>query len=136
MGIGADHRIPGSHQSLFRQECMLDAHVSHVKIVGDPVNIGKIPAAFAVFCRFYIFIGDKMIHDQGDLFLIKNSLVLHFLHFIDGHGRCDIISQHQIQPCLDQLACLYLWKPRMGGQDFLRHCHSHLESLLSFGTAC
>lgn len=49
MGIGADHRIPGGHQSLFRQERMLDAHVSHVKIVGDPVNIGKIPGSICSF---------------------------------------------------------------------------------------
>ncbi len=83
----------------------------------------KLSDAFAVLRRFDIFIRDKVIHHQGDLVLIKNILFCHFIHFMDGHRRCDIISQHQIEISLDELSRLYIGKPGMGSQDFLCHCH-------------
>ena len=76
---------------------------------------GKITAAFAVFRRFNILIRYKMIHDKGDLILIKNRLPVHLFHFVYGYWRGNIISQHQIQIRFDQLSRLYLRKPRVSG---------------------
>ena len=42
----------------------------------------------------------------------------------------DIVAQHQIQLCLDQLSCLYLLKTRCTGKYLLCHCHSHCLLLL------
>ena len=75
---------------------MLDAHLSHIKIVGDLMLTGKIPAALAVLRGLDVLIGDKMIHDQRDLILVEHTLLIHLLHLVDRHRGRDIIAQHQI----------------------------------------
>ena len=125
MGIRTDDCVTCYNQTFFRKECMLDSHLSYVKIVGDIMTTGKLSDTFAVFRRFNILIGNKVIRNKCDLVLIKNSLVVHLLHLIDRYRRCDIISKNQIQICFDQLSCFYLCKTRVRCQDLLCHCHSH-----------
>ena len=125
MGIRTDDCVTCYNQTFFRKECMLDSHLSYVKIVGDIMTTGKFTTAFAVFRRLDILIRDKMIHNQRNFVMIEYRLVVHLLHLIDRYRRCDIISKNQIQICFDQLSCFYLCKTRVRCQDLLCHCHSH-----------
>ena len=73
---------------------MLNSHVSHIEIIGYLMAAGKLPAALAVLSRLYILVRDKMVHNQGNLILIKYGLSVHLLHLVNGNRRSDVISQH------------------------------------------
>ena len=130
MGIRTDDHISGYGKSFLRKQGMLDSHLSHFKVIGDLIASCELADTFAVLRRLNILIGNKMIRYQCDLILIKHPLHLHFIHFLDCHRTGDIVAQHQIQLCLDQLSCLYLLKTRCTGKYLLCHCHSHCLLLL------
>ena len=130
MGIRTDDHIPGYGKTFLRKQGMFDTHLSHFEIIRDLIASCKLTDTFAVLRRFNILIGNKMIRYQCDLILIEHSLYLHFIHFLDCHRTGNIVAQHQIQLCLDQLSCLYLRKARCLCKYLLCHCHSHCLLLL------
>ncbi len=85
MGIRADHNIARYDQALLREQRMLDAHLSDIKEIRDLVLVGKIADALTVFCTLNILIRHEVVHDQGDLLLIKNAFCLKLIHFMDGY---------------------------------------------------
>ena len=104
---------------------MLDAHLSHVEVIGYLLTTGEFTDAFAVLCGFDVFIRDKMIHNQGDFILMEYVLLIQLLHLADSYRCGDIISQNQIQIGLDELSRFYLGKAGVRRKDLLCHCHSH-----------
>ena len=106
---------------------MLDPHLSNIKIIGNIMLTGKLTHAFAVFCRLDVFIRNKMIQNQCDLILMKNTIYFHFIHFMNCDRRCDIISEHQIQIRLDQLSRTDRVKSCVRRKNFLCHRHSHFN---------
>ena len=114
---------------------MLDPHFSYVKVIGDIMAAGELPHTFTMFCRFNVFVRNKVVHNKGYFIFIKNSIYCHFVHFVDGHRRGNVISQYQIKICLDQLSGFYFIQSCMSRQDFLCHCHSHSFRLLFFCSA-
>ena len=104
---------------------MLDAHLSHVEVIGYLLTTGKFTDAFAVFRGFDVLVRNKMIHNQGDFVLMKYVLSVQLLHLPDSYRCGDIISQNQIQIGLDELSRFYLGKAGVGRKDLLCHCHSH-----------
>ena len=126
MGVRADDHVPCHGKPFFRQERMLDAHLSHLEIVRYLIFPGKLSDAFAVLRRLDILIGHEMIRHQSNLVFVEHALILKLFHFLDGHGAGNVIAQHQIQLRLDQLSCLHLVKPCRRGKDLLCHRHSHM----------
>ena len=96
---------------------------------------GKFTDTFAVLRRLNVLIRHEMIQHERDLVLVKNAVHLHLIHLVNRHRRCDIISENQIQICLNQLSCFYRRQSCMSSQNFLCHCHTHGICLHSFFNA-
>ena len=126
MRVSTDDHISGHGKPFFRKKGMLDTHLSYFKIIGDLIAACKLTYTFAMLCGFDIFIRYEMIGNQCDLILIKYTVYLHLVHFLDGNRAGDIISQDQIQLRFDELSSLYLIKSCRCRKDFLCHSHSHL----------
>ena len=129
MGIRSDHYISGYHKAFFRKNRMLDSHFAHFKVIGNLIAVSKFPHAFAVLCGFNILVGDKVIRHKGDFIFIKNAIHLHLFHFLNRNRTGNIISKHQIQIRLNQLARFYFFQACMGCQNLLCHCHTHFSFL-------
>ena len=69
-----------------------------------------------------------MIQHERDLVLVKNAVHLHLVHLVNRHRRCDIISENQIQICLNELPCTDRRKSGMRRKNLLCHCHTHILS--------
>ena len=128
MGIRADDHVSRHGQPFLRQQGVLDAHLSHLKIVRDLVPTGELPDAFAMLRGLDVFIRHKMIRHKSYLVLVEHALCPELVHLLDCHRAGDVIAQHQIQIRFDQLSRLYLVKPCGSGQNLLRHCHSHIRN--------
>ena len=125
MGIRTDHGFTGSHQTLFRQQGVFNSHLAHIVIVVDIKLSCKGPALLALRCRLDVLIGCEMVHDQRNLTLIKYLIKASCFKLIDRHRRSDVVAQHQIQLCLDQLPRADLLQTGMAGKNLLCHRHSH-----------
>ena len=101
MGIRTDDHVTRHRQTLLRKQCMLDAHLTHFKIIGDLILFRKLADTLAVFRRLDILIGYKVIRHQRNLVLVKHAVHLHFVHFLDCNRAGDVIAKHQIQIRLD-----------------------------------
>ncbi len=104
---------------------MFNPHLSDLEIIRDPVAFCKLAETLAVFGRLDVLGRNEMIRNECDLRIVENPLLPELVHFAYGHRCRDIIAQHQVKICLDELSRLYPVKPCMRGEDFLRHCHSH-----------
>ena len=107
VGVCADDAVACYGESLFRKESVLDAHLSYVEVVAYFMFAGKFTDAFAVFGGFDVFVGDKMIHYQGNFILVEYFFAVHFFHLADGYRCCDVIAKNQIEICFDKLSGLY-----------------------------
>ena len=125
MGIRADAQAARSDQTFFGQQGMLDAHHADVHEILDVVLAGEGPGLLDQRRRLDVLVGGKMIHDHGDLGVVKHRGRAVFLEHIDGDGRGDVVAEHHIQLGVDQLTCLYLIQTRVCREDFLGHCHTH-----------
>ena len=130
MAVGADDAIARRHDAFFGQEGVLNAHLAHIVKVEDVVLVGKLPALLGLGSALDVLIGDEVVQHDGDVLLIKHTVEARLLELVDGDGGGDVVAQHDIQLCVDELACLDLGKARVGGQNFLRQSHSHSGTLL------
>ena len=85
VGICADDDISCHRQSFFRKQCMLNSHLSDIKIIGNLMATCKLADTFAVLRRLDILIRNKVIHYQCDLILIKYRIILQLLNLVDCH---------------------------------------------------
>ena len=130
MGVRTDDDISRHRQTLLRQKRVFDPHLTHIKIIADPVLCGKFAHTFTVLRRFDVLIRDKVIHDKRDLILMKYAVHLHLFDLFDRDRRCDVVAEHQIQIRHDQLSGMHFAQMRMCRKDLLGHCHSHCHYLL------
>ena len=105
---------------------MLDAHLADIVEMFDVLRTGKGSTRLALLGGLDVLVRRKMIHDHGNLSRIEYLIESIFLKFLDGDRRCDVVAQHHIQLCFDQLTSLYLIQTGMCRQDLLCHCHSHM----------
>ena len=131
MRVGADDQLTGTHQALFGQEGVFNSHVTHVVIIGDGEALGKGAALLTLLCRLDILIGDKVVHHERDLILIKDLGKTVFIKFVDRHGGGNVITQNHVQLRHDQLSRLDRFQSRVCRKDLLCHCHSHCIILFS-----
>ena len=73
-----------------------------------------------------------MIENDGDFLPVKDLFPAAAAEFPDGDRGGDIVAQHHIRGDGDELAGRHLGQTRVGGQYFLRHCHSQMRFLLIF----
>ena len=125
MRIRSDHDIPRHNKSSLRKKGVLDSHLPYIKIVRYLMLPGILTYTLAVFRRLDILVRDKMIHDQGDLVLIKHLIAPELIHLSDCDRSGNIISQYQVQVRLDQISRMHLCKSCGVREYFLSHCHSH-----------
>ena len=130
VGVRADDDFTGQRQPLFRQQGVFHAHAAHVKEVGDVVLMRKIPCSLAKLGGFDVLAGGVVIQYDGDFVLIKNLGQASLLKLADGHRSGDVVAEHQIQLCLNELAYFHGGQSGVFRQNLLGHRHSHLKFLL------
>ena len=130
VAVRADHAVAGGDDAFFRQKGVLNAHLAYIVEVEDIVFIGKFPALLGLGSALDILIGYKVIQHDGDMLFIEHAVKTGALKLVDGHRGGDIVAQHNVQLCVDQLACLDLRQSGVCGKDLLRQGHSHGSFLL------
>ena len=128
MAVRADDAVAGADQSLFRKDGVFHAHPAHVEEILHIVLAGEFPHPLDLFRRFDVLVGGEVIHHQRHPALVENTAGAATLKFIDRHRRGDVVAQAEIQLGLDQLPGRHLRQTRVGCQDLLCHCHSHVYS--------
>ena len=111
---------------------MLNAHLAYIVEVEDIVLIGELPALLGLGSALDVLIGYKVVQHDSDMLFIKHAVKTGALKLVDGHRGGDIVAQHNVQLCVDQLACLDLWQSGVCGKDLLRQGHSHGSFLLFY----
>ena len=122
--------VTGGHDAFFGQEGVLNTHLTHIVEVEDIILVGKLAALLGLGCALDVLIGDEVIQHDGNVLLVEHAVKARLLKLVDGDRGGDIVAQHDIEPGIDELACLDLRQTRMCGQNFLRQSHSH--NTLSF----
>ena len=131
MGVCADDDFTGQCQTLFGQQGVFHAYAAHVEEVGDVVLMCKIPCGLAKLSGFDVLAGGVVIQYDGDLILIENLGQASLLKLADGHRSGDVVAEHQIQLCLNELAYFHGGQSGVFRQNLLGHRHSHLKFLLN-----
>ena len=131
MAVGADDAVAGSHQALRGQQGVLDAHAAHVVEVLDAHFTGEFPRLFDLLGRLDVLIRGEVIHHQGHPAFVVHPAGAAAFELVDGHRGGDVVAQAEIELRLDELPGPHLRQARVGGQNFLCHCHTH-----GFNTSC
>ena len=129
MAVGANDAVTGGHDALFRQQGVFNAHGAHVVEIQNVVLVGKFPALFGLLGALDVLVGHKVIQHNVHPGLVKDRIKARFLKFVDGDGGGDVVAQHNIQLGVDELSRLDGFLAAVGGQNLLRHGHSHGKSL-------
>lgn len=103
VGVCADDYVTRNDQSFFRQQGVLDAHLSHIVEVGDLLFAAEITAHLALCGSLDVLVGGEVIHDHGHLFFVKDSVFVQLVELSDRNRRGDIVAQHTIQIDQNQL---------------------------------
>ena len=125
VAVGADDAVAGGHNALFREQCMLNAHLPHVEVVVDVVLPGKGAHLLALLSGLNVLVGGEVVHHQGDFAFVEDVVEARLFKFVDGHRGGDVVSQHHVQVGTDELAGNNGVQTGVGGQDFLGHGHTH-----------
>ena len=125
MAVGTDDAVACGDHTLFRKQGMFDAHFANVIKVTDTVAAGKFPTGLTLLRRLNVFIGNKVVKNNGNSVFVKNPVKSGFFEFIHRHGSGNVVAKDDVQLCADELSCCYLVQSRMGGKNFLCHGHSH-----------
>ena len=96
VGVCADDYVTRNDQSFFRQQGVLDAHLSHIVEVGDLLFAAEITAHLALCGSLDVLVGGEVIHDHGHLFFVKDSVFVQLVELPDRNRRGDIVAQHTI----------------------------------------
>ena len=130
MAVRTDDAVTGGHDAFFGQQGVLDAHLAHIVEVEDIVFVGELAALLGLGGTLDVLVGHKVVQHDGDVLFVEHAVETGALKLVDGDGGGDVVAQHDVQLCVDELACLDLGKPGMCGKDLLRQGHSHGGSLL------
>jgi hypothetical protein len=125
VGIGPDDGVAAHHQSLFGQQRVLDAHLTHLEIVDDALAEGEAPHARTLSGGGNVLVGREVVGNQRHLLAIEYASRAAFLEFSDRNGRSDVVAQHQIQRAVDKLPGGDRRESGVAGQYPLGHRHAH-----------
>ena len=130
VAVRTDDAVACGHDAFFRQQSVLNAHLTHIVEVEDIVFVGELAALLGLGGTLDVFVGHKVVQYDGDVLFVEHGVETGTLELVDGNGGGDIVAQHDVQLCIDELACLDLGKTGMCGKNFLRQGHSHDGTLL------
>ena len=82
-------------------------------------------ALFGLLCSLDIFVRNKVVHDQCDLFTVEYTGKTVFLKFVDRNRSCDVVAKYHGEFCFDELTRYYFVQSCACCEDLLSHCHSH-----------
>ena len=131
MRICSYNCLPGRHESLLRQKCVLDACLSRIIKMLNAETLCKSPANLTVLRTLDVLIRSEMVHHKRDPGSIRNLLKASFFILKNRNRSRDIIGHHEVKIHRDQLSGFHFLKTGMLRHDLLCHCHSHRESSLS-----
>ena len=121
MAVRANDAVACGHKAFFGQQRVLDAHFPHIVEIQDIVFVRKHAALPGLLCGLDVLIGDEMVHHQADLCFVEYGVKARLFKFVDGHGAGDVVAQHHIQLCHDELARYNGIQHGMRRQNHLRH---------------
>ena len=124
VGICAYNAFSCHCNSFFRQDRMLDSHLSHFIIMRQTLFFRELADGFGVLGGFDVLVRRKMIWYQNHLILVEH-FICHLPEYRNRHRPCNIVCHNHIQLRLDQLSGFNAVKSRMGCKNLLCHCHSH-----------
>ena len=130
MAVRTNDAVACGHDAFFRQQSVLNAHLAHIVEVEDVVFVGKLAALLGLGGTLDVLVGHKVVQHDGNVLFVEHAVKTGLFKLVDGDGGGDIVAQHDVQLCVDELACLDLGKPGMCGKDLLRQGHSHGGTLL------
>ena len=114
----------------FRQQSVLNAHLAHIVEVEDIVFVGELAALLGLGGALDVLVGHKVVQHNGNVLFVEHTVKTGLFKLVDGNRGGDVVAQHDVQLCIDELACLDLGKTGMCGKNFLRQGHSHDGTLL------
>jgi hypothetical protein len=129
MGVGADYEFAGSDEPFLGQENVLDAHAADFPVVADGVFFGEVAQGFRLFSGLDVLVGGKMVGDEGDFVLVEDRSA-DFVEFDDRRRAGDVVGKDEVDPAADELAGDDFVEARVAGENFFRHCHTHVIFLL------
>ena len=130
MAVRTDHAVACGHDAFFRQQGMLNAHLAHIVEVEDIVFVGELAALLGLGGALDVLVGHKVVQHDGNVLFVEHTVKTGLFKLVDGNRGGDVVAQHDVQLCIDELACLDLGKTGMCGKNFLRQGHSHDGTLL------
>src|SRR5271157_117616 len=130
VAVCADHHVPGKHQSLLRQERVLDAAGTAFVKIGDAVFVRKLSDRLAVLGGDDVLVRREMVKHKHDLIAIEHAFCTHLVELFQGERGCNVVRQRQIKLHVDDLSGLNSRFARMRCQYLFRDRHSHLTLLL------
>ena len=115
VAVGTDDAVTGGHDAFFGQEGVFNAHLTDVVEIEDVVFVGELTALLGLGGALDILVGDEVVQHDGDMLFVEHAVKACLLELVDGNGGGDVVAQHEIQLCVDELACLDLGQTGMCG---------------------
>ena len=106
---------------------MLNAHLAHVIEVAHAVAARKLAARLALLRRLNILVRHKVVEYDRYSVLIENVCKARFLKLMNCDRRRDVVAEHDIQLCIDELTGGNFTETRVRRKDLLRHGHFHFS---------
>ena len=125
MAVGTDDTVARGYDALFGQQRMLDTHLTHIVEVEDVVFVSKLAALLGLGGALDILVGYKVVQHDVDAGAVKHRVKTGLLKLVDSYRGGDVVTQHDVELGVDELARGHGCFSAMRGQDLLCHGHSH-----------
>ena len=128
--VGTHDDVARHHQTLLREQDVLDTHAAHVKVVEQPLRPRKSAHTRTLLGRFDVLVGREMVGHHHHAVGVEHPLHAQLLELADGDGRGDVVRQHHVHRHLHQVTRPYLGVISlaacyMGSNDLLGQGMSH-----------
>ena len=134
MAVGADHAVAGGDESLFREEGVFDAAVvADLEVVLHLLVTGEGAHAGALLGGLDVLVGGEVVRDERDLRAVEHLRGAEGGEGFDGDGGGDVVREDEVEFRHHEFAGVDFLLARVGGEDFLGHCHVHGDSFKSRG---
>ena len=125
VAVGTDDTVARGYDALFGQERVLDTHLTHIVEVEDVVFVSELAALLGLGGALDVLVGYKVVQHDVDAGAVKHRVKTGLLKLVDSHRGGDVVTQHDVELGVDELARGHGCFSAMRGQDLLCHGHSH-----------
>ena len=124
MRVRADRQHARSHKTELRQDDMLNAHATDLKVILDLVLFREVAHDLAESRRLDVLRRLEVIGHERNLLVVEHRAADAF-ELLDRRRRRDVIREHHVKLTGNQLSWLDMRKSCMTRENLLRHIHSH-----------